>query len=106
MTKTNKLKRKTLLDQVRGWYVLIDISLRLIQMFKLLITKWFSFLFMIPPFYNGILLLLYSLPFFHLNLSCVDQIANLLDTCPISTFLKSLWIVVRLEVIVQVSPSH
>jgi len=42
-----------------------------------------------PPFFcNGILPLLYSLPFFHLSLPCVDQIANLFDIYPISTFLK------------------
>ena len=39
MTKANKLKRKTLLSQVQGWYVLIYISLRLIQIFKFLVTE-------------------------------------------------------------------
>ena len=36
---TNKLKRKILLGHVRGWYVLIYIFLRLIQIFKFLVTK-------------------------------------------------------------------
>ena len=103
--KTNKLKRKTFVGQVQRWYVLIYIyiyiTLRPIQIFKFLVTKWFFSLFSDDPICNGILLLLYSLPFFHLSLSRVNQIANLLiDTCPISTFLKSLWIVVRLEVTV------
>ena len=39
MTKANNLKRKTLLSQVRGWYVLIYISLRLIQIFKFLVIE-------------------------------------------------------------------
>ena len=80
--------------------------LRLIQIFKFLVTKWFFFLFSDDPFRNGILLLLYSLPFFHLSRPCGDQIINLLDTCPISTFLKFLWVAVRVEVTVQVSPPH
>ena len=62
MTKTNKLKGKTLLGQVQGWNVLIYIyiyiymyvcmyvciSLRLVQIFKFLVTEWFSSLFLIP----------------------------------------------------------
>ena len=42
----------------------------------------------------------FYIPFFHPNRPRVDQIANPLDTCPINTFLKSLWIAMRLEVIV------
>ena len=62
MTKTNKLKGKTLLGLVHGWNVLIyiyiyiymyvcmyvRISLRLVQIFKFLVTEWFSSLFLIP----------------------------------------------------------
>ena len=69
-------------------------------------SSWFqnSFLscFFSFPFCNGILPPLYSLPFFHLSFLRVDQIANILDTCPISTFLKFLWVAVSLEVTVQV----
>ena len=42
----------------------------------------------------------FYIPFFHPSRPRVDQIANPLDTCPINTFLKSLWIAMRLEVIV------
>ena len=105
MAKMNNLKRKRLLDHARGWYVLIDIS-DLYKYFKFLVTNWFLFWFFDDPLCNGILLLLYSLPFFHLSLSHVDQIANLLDTCPIITFLKSLWVAVRLEVTVKLSLPH
>ena len=63
------------------------ISLRLIQIFKFLITQWFfSGSSDDPPL--GSSFLLYSLPLFYLSPPRVDQIANLLDTCPISTFLK------------------
>ena len=97
----NKLKRKRLLGHAREWYVLIDIF-RLIQIFQVG-YKGFLFWFFDDPFCNGILLLLYSIPFFNLSLPRVDQIANPLDICPISTFLKSLWVAVRLEVTIHVS---
>ena len=101
MARMNKLKRKRLLDHARGWYVLIDISQTYTNIQVLgYIVIFFFFLVFDDPFCNGILPLLYSFPFFHLNLPHVDQIANLLDTCPISTFLKSLWVAVRLEVTV------
>ena len=71
-----------------------------------MVTKWFLIWFFDDPFCNGILLLLYSFPFFHLSLPHVDQITNLLDIVPINTFLKSLWVAVKLEVTVQVSLLH
>ena len=49
-----------------------------------------------PTLCNEIILLLYSLPFFHLSHPCVDRITNFLDTCPISTFLKYLGAAIRL----------
>ena len=39
---------------------------------------------------------LYSPSLLHLSPLCVDQIAGF-DTCPISTFLKSWWVAVRLN---------
>ena len=85
--------------------MLLYISLRLIQIFKFLVIQSFLFWFSHDPLCNGILLL-YPLSFFHLSCPRVDQIANLLNICPISTFLKSLWVAMRLEVIIQVSPPH
>ena len=41
----------------------------------------------------------------HLSPPHVDQIAGS-DLCPISPFLKSLWVAIRLNVTVQVSPPH
>ena len=66
-------------------------------------NSFFFFFFFNDPFYSGILSFLCSFRFFHLSLPCVDQIAYLLDTCPISIFLKFLWVAVRLEVTIQVS---
>ena len=43
--------------------------------------------------------------FLHLHPPCVDQIVGI-DSCPISTYLKSLGVVVRLKIIVQVSLPH
>ena len=109
MTKANKQKRKTLLDQVRGWYVLIYISLNLYKYSSSWFQNSFYFLFFYffyDPFCSRILSFLYSLPFFHLSLPRVDQIAYLLDICPINTFLKFLWVAVRLEVTIQVSLPH
>ena len=86
--------------------MLLYISLRLIQIFKFFVIQSFLFWFSHDPLCNGILLLLYPLSFFHLSRPRIDQIANLLDTCPVSTFLKSLWVAVRLEVTVQISPPY
>ena len=106
MARMNKLKRKRLLGHAREWYVLIDISQTYsnIQVLDYTVVSFLVFFFLIFLFYdtlcNGIIPLLYSLLFFHLSLSRVDQIANLLNTYPINTFLKSLWVAVKLEVIV------
>ena len=48
---------------------------------------------------------LYSPFLLYLSPLRVDQIADL-DTSPISTFLKSLGVAIRLKITVQVSPSH
>ena len=48
----------------------------------------------VHPFYTSFL------SFFHLSPPHVDLIINLLDTCPISTFLKSLEVIVKLKVTV------
>ena len=45
------------------------------------------------------------LSFFHLHPPCVDQVAGI-DLCPISTFLKSLGVAIRLKITVQVSFLH
>ena len=106
MARMNKLKRKRLLGHAREWYVLIDISQTYsnIQVLDYTVVSFLVFIFFIFLFYdplcNGIIPLLYSILFFHLSLSRVDQIANLLNTYPINTFLKSLWVAVKLEVIV------
>ena len=106
MARMNKLKRKRLLGHAREWYVLIDISQTYsnIQVLDYTVVSFLVFFFLIFLFYdplcNGIIPLLYSLLFFHLSLSRVDQIANLLNTYPINTFLKSLWVAVKLEVII------
>ena len=86
--------------------MLLYISLKLIQIFKFLVIQSFLFWFSHDPLCNEIFLLLYPISFFHLSCSHVDQIANLLNICPISTFLKSLWVAVRLEVIIQVLRPH
>jgi len=100
MTKTNKLKGKTLLNQVQEWYVLVYISQTYTNMqvlgYKMVHLLSFS---LMPPC-NGIFSLLYSFTSSHLSLPLVDQIINLFDTCSIRTFLKSLWAAVRLKVIV------
>ena len=104
MIEKNKLKRKTLLCQIREWYVLVYISQTYTNV-QVLGYKVVSFL-SLPPHCNGILSLLYSFTFSHLSLALVDQITNLLDTCPIKTFLKNVWVAVRLEVTVEASPPH
>ena len=43
--------------------------------------------------------------FSHLHPPCIDQVAGA-NPCPISFFLKSLGVAVRLKIIVQVSLSH
>ena len=48
------------------------------------------------PSCKGILSLLYS-SFSHLILSPIDHVANLMDACPIRTFLKSLYIAISLK---------
>ena len=63
------------------------------------------FLLILSPPCNGIFLL--CIPLLH-SIStppCVDQVAGF-DTCFISTFLKFLWIAIRLNVAVQISPPH
>ena len=78
------------------------ISLRLIQNYSSLVYNDFFPDFQMMPIIMGFFPL-YFIPFFHLSSPRVDQIANLFDTCPICTFLKSLEVAVRLKVIVQVS---
>jgi len=48
---------------------------------------------------------LYSPTSLHLSPPCVNQIVGF-DHCPISTFLKSLRVAIRLNITVKVSPSH
>ena len=82
------------------------ISLRLIQIFKFLVTRQFLLWFFDDSPCKGILLILYLISFFHLSRPHIDRIANLLDACLIHTFPMSLCVAVRLEVTVQVSPLH
>ena len=56
-----------------------------------LLISWFSFLRVFFPFY--------TIFFFHLHPPHVDQVIGV-DPCPISTFLKSLGVTVRLKITV------
>ena len=56
------------------------------------LSSGYSFSFILPSF-------------FHLYPSHVDQVAGI-DPCPISTFLKSLGVAIRLKITVQVSLPH
>ena len=76
---------KILLGKVRGWSIL-------------------STIIVLTILYDQISSL-YFPPLFHLRLPRVDQIAGF-DSYPISTFLKSLWVAVRLNIIVRVSHPH
>ena len=107
MAKMNKLKRKRLFNHTRGWYVLIDIFqiYTNIQVLGYKVVFSSGFILIIPsimesfPFYT-------PSPHFQFSLTLVDQLTNLFDTCSIRTFLKSLWVAVRLKVTVQVSLPH
>ena len=99
----------TLLGQVRGWSVLI---------FSQAFSKYkVLFLFLsdyMPPFswspfpYIVLLfsILLYSLTLFDPNLPLVDYVGGLLDACPIRTLLETLYVAIRLNIIVQASFPH
>ena len=105
MAKMNKLRKKRLPSHAQGWYVLIDIF----QTYTNISSSWLQ-----SGFLSGFLMIHFVMesfsfytPFpFHLSLPHVDQITNLLDIVPINTFLKSLWVAVKLEVTVQVSLPH
>ena len=81
------------------------ISLRLIQNYSSLVYNDLSLNFLMIPFVMGFfsfifLPLLSSQPF-----TCKSNY-YLLDTCPISTFLESLGVAIRLKITVQVSLPH
>ena len=106
MDKQNKQfeVKKFFLGQVRGQFVLIYLC-GLKQILRFLVAQWFSLLISDDLPWNGIFPFILSIPF-HFNPPHVDQIANTLDTYPISTFLKFWWVVVRLEATIQTSTLH
>ena len=75
----------------------------LLNLIIVLIATFFFFLqILICPPSNGGLSSLYYHVFLHFNLPHVDQVTGF-DPCPISTFLKSLGVTVRLNTTIQVS---
>ena len=85
-------------------------SYRYFQTYTNISSSWlqsgFFYGFLMSPSVMESLSFYTPISFFHLSLPRLDQIANLLNTCSISSFLKSLWIAIRLEVTVQVSFPH
>ena len=77
--------------------------LNLVTSLVLLLIVFFSFFFDPPPLRSSLSFILSS--FFHLHHPCIDQVPGF-SPCPISTFLKSLGVAVRLKITVQVLLSH
>ena len=86
----------------RGQFLYIFI-LNLITSPVLVVTVFSSQFSDLPPSGSSFSFILSS--FFHLHHPRVDQVAGV-DLCPISTFLKSLGVAIRLKITVQVSLPH
>ena len=92
--------KKIVIGSIRGGQFLYIFFLNLITSLVLVATVFFS-QFSDPPCLGPSFSLTLSSSF-DLYLPRVDQVANF-DPCPISIFLKSLGVVVRLKIIVQIS---
>ena len=102
MIEKYNLKRKILLGQIRGSYVLIYIPTfsKYTEFFL-----FFSARFNAPSFMEAFPF--YSLPFsLNPSLPLVDYIDDLLDACPIRTLLKALDVAERLKIPVLASFPH
>ena len=105
MSKTNNLK-KEIAHRLGPRMIYFDIFF--LDLYKYssswLHSGFFSGSFHHPPVREFFPSIFPSL--LYLNSPRVDQIANLLDICPIRIFLKFLWVVVRLKITVQISLPH
>ena len=102
--KINKFYlKKIVLGTIRG-DVFLYISLLNLITSPIFVATVFFYLSSNPPFSRYSFSFILS-SFFHLHPPCIDQVAGA-NPCPISFFLKSLGVAVRLKIIVQVSLSH
>ena len=95
--------KKIVLNSIRGGQFLYIILLNLTTS-PVLVATVFSSQFSHPS-HSGASFSLILSSSFHLHPPCVDQVADF-DPCPISIFLKSLGVVVRLKITVQASLPH
>ena len=102
MPRKHHLIDITLLNQVRGWSVLI-----FTQVYP---STRCSFLFFLPSPITCLFFMrafpLYSPSILHPNLPLVDLIDDLLDACPIQNLLEALWRAVNWDIIIRVSFPH
>ena len=107
-TKINRFyQKKIIIDTIRGdvfLYIYIYISLLNLIISLVLVATMFSSQSFDPPSLGYSFSFILS-SFFHLHPPHVDQVSDI-DSYPISTFLKSLGVVVRLKITVQVSLPH
>ena len=104
----NKIKidcfypKKILIDTIRGdQFLYISLNFD----YKRSFCCYSIFLLILRSLSLRVFFLFYTLFLFYLHPSCVDQVIGV-NPCPINTFLKSLRVVVRLKIIVQVSLPH
>ena len=103
MIEKYNLKRKILLNQIWGSYVLIFIPT--VSKYKEFFSCIFFFFFPSSPVFMESLPL-YSLPSFDPSLPLVDYVDDLLDACPIRALLETLCVAMRLNTTVQASFPH